>query len=184
MIRGSVPVVKYGNWAGWNEWSLLPLLVYVLLPYGWISTPIQELGNKDRAIESLMNGPGRALPSYDLQRSSIRHAAVRLSYCMLIRSTASGSELMTKTLQSWLITYTYIFRSIYIYICVCVYIYINTRAHTRARAHPCRAFLFGKVLWEKLGLNVLLMATREKFFIRLTVGTLQDGWINSQANAA
>ena len=33
-------------------------------------------------------------------------------------------------------------------------------------------------------LNVLLMATRKRFFIRLTVGTLQDGRINSRTDAA
>jgi hypothetical protein len=33
-IRASVYADKYGNWAGLHELSLLPLIVYVLLPNG------------------------------------------------------------------------------------------------------------------------------------------------------
>ena len=56
----------------------------------------------------------------------------------------------------------------------CVLVYAHTHTHTHTHARP--AYI---LIWEssvgQIKLNILLMATRENFFIRLIVGTLQDG---------
>jgi hypothetical protein len=59
----------------------------------WSPTPVRKLSEQRQEYAIVMDDPGRAFPSSDPWRSSVRWAGVRTSYCMLISNKAFGSEL-------------------------------------------------------------------------------------------